>query len=91
MAAKTHLYTSVALHTNFAGRTFEILAEGPLEKKWIQSVLPGMKANISTRNFPINANEIRKKFQLKDGGEFTLFAFRDQSTKNKVVLAKKIF
>ena len=62
-----------------------------LEKKWIQSVLPGMKANISTRNFPINADEIRKKFQLKDGGEFTLFAFRDQSTKNKVVLAKKIF
>jgi hypothetical protein len=50
-----------------------------------------MKANISTRNFPINADEIRKKFQLKDGGEFTLFAFRDQSTKNKVVLAKKIF
>jgi 16S rRNA G966 N2-methylase RsmD len=91
MAANTHLYTSVALHTNFAGRTFEILAEGPLEKKWIQSVLPGMKANISTRNFPINADEIRKKFQLKDGGEFTLFAFRDQSTKNKVVLAKKIF
>jgi len=91
IAANTHLYTSVALHTNFAGRTFEIMAEGPLEKKWINSVLPGMKANISTRNFPINADEIRKKFQLKDGGEFTLFAFRDQSTKNKVVLAKKIF
>jgi hypothetical protein len=91
IAANTHIYTSAALHTNFAGRTFEILAEGPLEKKWIQSVLPGMKANISTRNFPINADEIRKKFQLKDGGKFTLFAFRDQYTKNKVVLAKKIF
>ena len=91
IAPNTHLFTSEELHTNFAGRTFEILAEGPLEKKWIQSVLPGMKANISTRNFPINADEIRKKFQLKDGGEFTLFAFRDQYTKNKVVLAKKIF
>ena len=91
IAPNTHLFTSEELHTNFAGRSFEILAEGPLEKKWIQSVLPGMKANISTRNFPINADEIRKKFQLKDGGEFTLFAFRDQYTKNKVVLAKKIF
>jgi len=91
IAPNTHLFTSEELHTNFAGRSFEILAEGPLEKKWIQSVLPGMKANISTRNFPINADEIRKKLQLKDGGEFTLFAFRDQSTKNKVVLAKKIF
>ena len=91
IAPNTHLFTSEELHTNFAGRTFEILAEGPLEKKWIQSVLPSMKANISTRNFPINADEIRKKFQLKDGGEFTLFAFRDQYTKNKVVLAKKIF
>lgn len=90
IAPNTHLYTSKELHTNFAGRTFEILAEGSLEKKWIQSVLPSMKANISTRNFPINADAIRKKFQLKDGGEFTLFAFRDQANKNRVVLAKKI-
>jgi hypothetical protein len=90
IASNTHLYTSEFLHTNFAGRAFEILAQGPLEKKWIHSVLPGLQANISTRNFPIKADEIRKKFQLKDGGEFTLFAFRDQANKNKVVLAKKI-
>jgi hypothetical protein len=63
---------------------------GSLDRKWIQSVLPGMKANISTRNFPLGADEIRKKIQLKDGGEFTIFAFRDQSNKNKVVLGKKI-
>jgi hypothetical protein len=67
-----------------------ILAEGTLDKKWIKSALPGLQANISTRNFPIKADEIRKKFQLKDGGELTLFAFRDQANKNKVVLAKKI-
>ena len=90
IAPNTHLYTSEVLHTNFAGRTFEVLAEGPLEKKWIHAVLPAGKANISTRNFPIKADEIRKKFQLKDGGEFTLFAFRNQANKNKVVLAKKI-
>jgi hypothetical protein len=90
IAANTHLYTSESLHTNFAGRAFKILEVGSLEKKWIRSVLPGLQANISTRNFPIKADEIRKKFQLKDGGEFTLFAFRDQANKNKVVLAKKI-
>jgi 16S rRNA G966 N2-methylase RsmD len=90
IAPNTHLYTSTELHTNYAGRTFEVLAVGPLEKKWIQTVLPAGKASISTRNFPINADEIRKKFQLKDGGELTLFAFRDQANKNKVVLAKKI-
>jgi 16S rRNA G966 N2-methylase RsmD len=90
IASNTHLYTSEELYTNFAGRTFEIIEEGSLEKKWIQRVLPGRRANISTRNFPINPDEIRKKFQLKDGGELTLFAFRDQANKNKVVLAKKI-
>jgi 16S rRNA G966 N2-methylase RsmD len=90
IAPNTHLYTSEGLYTNFAGRTFDVLAEGPLDKKWIQAVLPAGKANISTRNFPVNADEIRKKFQLKDGGEFTLFAFRDFSNKNRVVLAKKI-
>lgn len=90
IAQNTHLYTSSGHHTNFTGRSFEILAIGTLDKKWIQTVLPGMKANISTRNFPLNADEIRKKIQIKDGGEFTLFAFRDQANKNKVVLAKKI-
>ena len=90
IAPNTHLYTSMELHTNFAGRTFTVLAEGTLEKKWIKMVLPAGKANISTRNFPLKADEIRKKFQLKDGGELTLFAFRDQANKNKVVLAKKI-
>jgi hypothetical protein len=90
IAPNTHLYTSEELHTNFAGRTFEVLADGPLEKKWIQTVLPAGKANISTRNFPVKSDEIRKKFQLKDGGEFTLFAFRDHANKNKVALAKKI-
>ncbi|MFD3407968.1 class I SAM-dependent methyltransferase [Aquirufa sp. HETE-83D] len=90
IAANTHLYTSDVLDTHFAGRSFEILAEGSLDKKWIQTTLPGMKANISTRNFPLNADEIRHKLKIKDGGEFTLFAFRDQSNKNKVVLAKKI-
>ena len=90
LSRHTHLYTSIELDTNFAGRSFEVLAVGNLDKKWIQSVLPGMKANISTRNFPLNADEIRKKVQIKDGGEFTLFAFSDQANKNKVVLAKKI-
>jgi 16S rRNA G966 N2-methylase RsmD len=90
IAPNTHLYTSVEADTKFPGRAFQVIAEGALDKKWLQEVLPGKKANISTRNFPINADEIRKKFQLKDGGEFTLFAFRDFSNKNRVVLAKKI-
>lgn len=90
LAPNTHLYTSKDLRANFPGRTFIIISEGSLEKKWIHSVLPERKANITTRNFPLNADEIRKKIQLKDGGEWTLFAYRDFSNKNRVVLAKKI-
>ena len=90
IAPNTHLYTSEEADTKFPGRAFQVIAEGALDKKWLQEALPGKKANISTRNFPINADEIRKKFQLKDGGEFTLFAFREFSNKNRVVLAKKI-
>lgn len=90
IAPNTHLYTSEVVDTKFPGRAFQVMSEGSLDKKWLHEVLSGKKANISTRNFPINADEIRKKFQLKDGGEFTLFAFRDFSNKNRVVLAKKI-
>jgi hypothetical protein len=43
-----------------------------LEMKNLLTQLP--KANISTRNYPISVEELRKKLKIKEGGNSYLFA-----------------
>ena len=68
----SHLYTSNELKSNFAGRKFLI-------KKWgdYKAFMKGNKlekANIISRNFPLNPVEIKKKHKVKDGGnDFLIF------------------
>lgn len=70
----THLYTSSKLIAEFPGRIFEIRNVWDNSKaslKELSKITP--KANISTRNYPLSADELRKKLNLKDGGDITLF------------------
>lgn len=85
----SHLFTSDELDT-FPGRRFKIEKTIPFSKKEIQKELSNKKANVSTRNFPLKPEEIKKKFKIKDGG--TLFAFFTTNYKNEkiVVLCTKI-
>lgn len=66
----THLYTSDTLDKNFPGRIFEIYGTYPVERK----ALPFKKCNLSVRNFPSSADDLKKKLGLKDGGGDYLFA-----------------
>ncbi|MFY0714319.1 class I SAM-dependent methyltransferase [Seonamhaeicola sp. NFXS20] len=82
----SHLYTSNTL-IEFPGRVFKIENVIPFNKK----VLKGLnlnKANITTRNFPENVAQIRKKFKIKDGGNTYLF-FTTDLNNNKIVVASK--
>lgn len=76
----SHLF--VAKNADFIGkipaRCFEILAVSSLNKKELRkvlSVIPGgvSRANIAVRNFPMSADELRKRLRMKDGGEFFIF------------------
>lgn len=67
----SHLYTSDEL-VEFAGRRFEIKKVLPYLKK-VGKELGITKANITTRNFPLKVEEIRKKLKIKDGGDVYLF------------------
>lgn len=79
----SHLYTS-DVPIDFPGRLFKIDKVIPFQKK---SILKERitKANITTRNFPLSVNDIRKKFKIKDGGSSYLF-FTTNITNDKVVL-----
>jgi len=85
----THLYTSDSL-IDFPGRRFEIIAVLSPNKKALKKQLIAEKANITTRNYPNTVAEIRKKFQLKDGGTDYLFFTTTCDAKKNILHCKKI-
>ncbi len=83
----THLYTSREL-TNFPGRVFRIRNVMPYARKSM-GTLPE-KANVSTRNFPLNVTQIRKRHGISDGGDNYLFFARSAGKGLIVIECEKI-
>ena len=71
----SHLYTSDTLITDFPGRAFRISAYSGCSRKESRLLLQGItQANLSVRNFPETAQNLRRKLRLEDGGDTYLFA-----------------
>ncbi|ELR72953.1 SAM-dependent methyltransferase [Fulvivirga imtechensis AK7] len=85
----THLYTSSDYVDNFPGRSFKIIDIIPYNKKAVARLVPEKKANITTRNFPDDVAVIRKKLNLKDGGNKYLFAYTDVDNQKKIAVTEK--
>lgn len=88
--ANTHLFTSDDLLQDFPGRIFKVDKVLKYDKKELKRALPNLKANISVRNFPDTVDEIRKKTNIKAGGDNYLFGIRDFENKSKIILCHKI-
>lgn len=80
----SHLYTSNEL-IDFPGRSFKIEKTIPYNKKEFKK-LGIKKANVTTRNFPESVQNIRKKFNIKDGGTNYLF-FTTDLNNNKIIIS----
>ncbi|EDP70617.1 hypothetical protein FBALC1_07658 [Flavobacteriales bacterium ALC-1] len=79
----SHLYTSDKI-IDFPGRRFKIENRLPFNKKvFFKEKIT--KANITTRNFPLSVNDIRKKLKVKDGGNLYLF-FTTNLNNEKIIL-----
>ena len=88
MVAVNNVYlTSGKLPVDFFGRVFSIVNILPFGKSSFRKYLLESnitKANISSRNFPVKPEEIKKVFKLTDGGnEYFFFTIGDK--KNKCV------
>lgn len=82
----SHLYTSDHL-IDFPGRSFKVEKVIPYNKKALRE--SGIdKANVTTRNFPEKVSQIRKKFNIKEGGKLYLFFTIDNEGK-KVIFCTK--
>jgi len=88
LAAHSHLYTS-AEKIEFPGRSFKVKQTLAFQKKNFKK-LGITKANITTRNFPMSVEEIRKKLKIKDGGNDYLFFTTNAENEKLVVICEKI-
>lgn len=84
----SHLYTSIEL-IDFPGRQFKIEKTIPYHVKTIKK-LGLKKANITTRNFPETVSQIRKKLEIKDGGNAYLFFTTDYNLNKIVIITSKV-
>jgi hypothetical protein len=83
----THLYTSIDLVKNFPGRVFKIEMISPKEND-LKNFFSDGKANVATRNYPLSADELKKKLKVRDGGEMFLFG-TTSSTKLLIVASRE--
>ncbi|GAB6010192.1 THUMP-like domain-containing protein [Dysgonomonas reticulitermitis] len=86
----SHLYTSDSYIPDFHGRSFIIENVCSLNKKEVKQYLHNIKqANITTRNFPLSVQELRKRTGLKDGGDIFIFATTLADEKKVLLICKK--
>ncbi|MDC0497151.1 class I SAM-dependent methyltransferase [Flavobacteriaceae bacterium] len=83
----SHLYTSKKL-IDFPGRVFEVKSVVNYSKKNLKD-LNISKANITTRNFPIDVKDIRKKSEILDGGDNYLFFTTNHLNDQIIIKTKK--
>lgn len=78
----THLYTSETLVENFPGRVWKIQEQLPNHKLQITN------ANVLVRNYPLTAEQLKKKLHLRDGGTEYIIGCRVNG-KSTVLLAER--
>ena len=89
IASNTHLYTSENLIKDFPGRIFKIENTIPYQPKAFKK-LGIKKANVSCRNFKESVEQVKKKLNVKDGGDIYLFATTDNSNKPILIVNSKV-
>ncbi len=86
----SHLYTSSNLR-EFPGRRFKVENVLPYDKTSIRYISENIsQANVTTRNFPLKADELKKKLKIRDGGGIYLFATTLKSNEKTLLLCHKI-
>jgi 16S rRNA G966 N2-methylase RsmD len=88
----SHLYTSESLVSGFPGRAFQIENVFSFQKQELKTHLQSIRqANVVVRNFPLSVAGLRKKLNLKEGGDIYLFATTLTNERRVLVLGRKLF
>lgn len=88
MAPDSHLYTSHKSLVDFPGRAFSVL--NVCSVRQAKSMLADIRqANVSVRNFPMRADELRRKLKIKDGGDNYIFGTTTARGEHVLILCEK--
>ena len=75
LQVSSHLYTSDHYLDRFPGRRFEVDEVIPFHSKSCKQLAgQSLQANVTTRNFPLTVEALRKKCRIREGGDIYLFA-----------------
>ena len=86
----THLFSSEEKINNFPGKLYKILAIEQVQKKSIQKHLKNKKANLKCRNFPLSVEDLKKKLNIKDGGDNYVFALSLLGDLKRLIVCEKV-
>ena len=89
LAQHTHLYTATKQIKDFPGKIYRINQVLPYHKKKLKPILNGQKANVKTRNFAESIPQLKKEFNISDGGDVFIF-FTKTEQKKWVLVCEKI-
>ncbi len=75
ISKNSHLFLSDNPLKDFPGRRFKVVDVISMNQKDIKSKLSDLSsANITVRNFPLTAKQLKNRLKLKDGGDTYIFA-----------------
>jgi len=90
LSPHTHLYASPTLHASFPGRIFNIIRVLDFSKLTIKNLhLSIPQANMAVRNFCMEAEALRKRLKIKEGGDVYLFGVTLYDNNYALILATK--
>ena len=81
MGNNTHLYLSTEYVAEFPGRVWKLKGDSARD-------IQGLHASVMTRNYPLSADQLRKKLKIKEGDQLTVIGAR-LGDKPVVMLAEK--
>lgn len=85
----THLYCSKEYFADFPGRIFKIKEVADFNKNTIRNLHKTYpKANISSRNFPLNPVALRERLKIDEGGDITIFGCTISTGVKSLIICK---
>ena len=91
VSANSHLFLSAVEIGDFPGRRFYIQSISSMNKKELSATLGSVEqANIAVRNFPLTAEQLRRKLKIKDGGDVYIFATTLADGVHRLFICRKI-
>lgn len=86
----SHLYISKEKIENFPGRRFQIFQIiDNFSKINLKKMLPQKSYNLTVRNFPESADNLKKNLKIRDGGNDYLFATTVEPEKHLLLCCRK--